>query len=149
MCRWLENNLPNLIPPLHRFCVHTLTTVYRTIETGPAGVSVIQEPSLPQSDGSPDNPLTRLSEDMRNRKIAGNKNEVITGNTLPTSGGKGSLMPLSQSWLLAAALPTTFTRLQAPKVQPPPPQAEKPEVPETPTVNVSSLSLDPTPARKY
>lgn len=29
VCRWLEQNCAQLVPPVHRFCVHRLTTAYR------------------------------------------------------------------------------------------------------------------------
>lgn len=29
VCRWLEQHCAHLVPPVHRFCVHRLTTAYR------------------------------------------------------------------------------------------------------------------------
>lgn len=119
VCRWLEKNLPNLILPLHRFCVHTLTTVYRTIET--AGQQP-QEQLNATMEANKENPLSMaLNRDLRRLHeptTVGGRSipEEITGNTLPSAGGLGNLMSLSQSWLLAAALPNVFTRLQDRKV---------------------------------
>lgn len=125
MCRWLEKNLPNLILPLHRFCVHTLTTVYRTIDSElnqPTPLEQFQ--AAVAAEANKENPLSMaLNRDLRRLhepSVSMNERssipELVTGNTLPTSGGLGNLMSLSQSWLLAAALPNVFTRLQDRKV---------------------------------
>lgn len=109
VCRWLENNLPNLIMPLHRFCVHTLTTVYRTIE-----LPQMTRDADEQSEANKENPIqfsaSQASQSAADKTIP----PVITGNTLPSHDGKA--MSMSQSWLLAAALPTVFTRLHDRKV---------------------------------
>lgn len=110
VCRWLENNLPHLIIPLHRFCVHTLTTVYRTID-------IDAQTAQNSAIGSSDN-VTAKSDDNQSiggvvsRQMSETKTipDVVTGNSLPSYDSKA--MTLSQSWLLAAALPTVFTRLQ-------------------------------------
>lgn len=108
VCRWLENNLPNLIMPLHRFCVHTLTTVYRTIDTP----QMVRE-AADHSEANKENPI-QFSASQANQSTGDQVPPVVTGNTLPSPDGKA--MTLSQSWLLAAALPNVFTRLQERKV---------------------------------
>lgn len=116
--------------PLHRFCVHTLTTVYRTIEMEGMAAAADQEPVA--NETSRENPLlAALNRELRKlneeaaaeRSAAANASaatatatattpEIVTGNTLPSTSGLGNLMSLSQSWLLAASLPNCFTRLQ-------------------------------------
>lgn len=115
--------------PLHRFCVHTLTTVYRTIEM--EGMTTNTDEIPVSNETSRENPLLaalnrelrRLNEEAATeRTTAANASatttpDIITGNTLPSTSGLGNLMSLSQSWLLAAALPNCFTRFQDRKVQ--------------------------------
>lgn len=120
--------------PLHRFCVHTLTTVYRTIEM--EGMAAATDQTPVSNETSRENPLlAALNRELRklNEEAAAERTaaaaanasasaatatpEIVTGNTLPTStSGLGNLMSLSQSWLLAASLPNCFTRLQDRKV---------------------------------
>lgn len=146
VCRWLEKNLPNLIMPLHRFCVHTLTTVYRTIEaeSGAAAATV-------STITTKENPLSvALNKELRklNEATVERRNhEIITGNTLTNTSGLGNLMSLSQSWLLAAALPNVFTRFQekkTPAAQPQLKDSEKLDAAEGSTVIPSPI--DTTPA---
>lgn len=101
--------------PLHRFCVHTLTTVYRTID------AELQTTSHDQSSAANsmnrENPLmTALNKELsKMNQEADAQNTtvppIVTGNTLPSTSGLGNLMSLSQSWLLAASLPNVFTRI--------------------------------------
>lgn len=115
--------------PLHRFCVHTLTTVYRTIEMEGMATTTDQMPV--SNETNRENPLlSALNRELRrlNEQAAAERTtaenvsattttpEIITGNTLPSTSGLGNLMSLSQSWLVAAALPNCFTRLQDRKV---------------------------------
>lgn len=115
--------------PLHRFCVHTLTTVYRTIEHTEKSVAS-QDQGQSVTDAKIENPLlVALNMELRkmNEAAAAERTlnqsstssttpEIVTGNTLPSTSGLGNLMSLSQSWLLAAALPNVFTRFQERKV---------------------------------
>lgn len=100
--------------PLHRFCVHTLTTVYRTIEEAEKAATTSQTQATASTNQV--NPLLlALNKELRQLNEAAVERgtpEVVTGNTLPSTGGLGKWMSLSQSWLLAAALPNVFTRLQ-------------------------------------
>lgn len=103
--------------PLHRFCVHTLTTVYRTIEA--EGQTTSQDQSSSVHPFRRENPLmAALNKELRQLNEAADAQrttttpEIVTGNTLPsTSTSLGNLMSLSQSWLLAASLPNVFTRI--------------------------------------
>lgn len=113
VCRWIENNLPNLIMPLHRFCVHTLTTVYRTIEVDAQAATTAAIVPL-SADTSADKPIQFSANPATNQSTDANVPPIITGNTLPAHDKKA--MAISQSWLLATALPAVFTRLQERKV---------------------------------
>lgn len=117
MCRWLEKNIPNLIQPLHRFCVHILTTVYRQIE----------------SDNEKRG--TRNQQTHASNSLSAQDNITMPfKNTNTDSNG----MPLSQAWLLAASLPQCFTRPQI--TAPPRAPVEKSEPPESPTVVMPHLT---------
>lgn len=148
ICRWLTQNLPNLIMPLHRFCVHTLTTVYRTIETE-VSTNSTAEHAAASAEANKENPLSAaLNREMRklNEAAVERTAHEYTGNTLPNTSGLGHLMSLSQSWLLAAALPNVFTRFQdrkMPAIQPQP--SERLELPEGSTVSIPSIDAAATP----
>lgn len=141
----MENNLPNLILPLHRFCVHTLTTVYRTIEIE-AITSRNQAPHL--DEANKENPkqianlLHSLEHSNLNEPISEKlMPELVTGNTLSSSDRSSDSIPLSLSWLLAAALPSVFTRLQERRIPIIQQQInDKSEMNDSPTVSLSSLS---------
>ncbi|EDV32241.1 uncharacterized protein Dana_GF15732, isoform B [Drosophila ananassae] len=90
VCRWFEQNLIRLVLLVHKYCVHTLSTAYRGLEqqTQSCGIE-LQTPVLEQR-----NPFT---------------------DTTDHSGGAAfldSLMPLSQAWLLAGALPPLYSKPQ-------------------------------------
>lgn len=134
VCRWLENNLPHLIIPLHRFCVHTLTTVYRTIEAE----QLAQEAAAHSSDPppKPDTMPFNASAATGPATDAKATPDIVTGNSLPSPDSKA--MALSQSWLLAAALPTVFTRLQDRKAPAKVPQAADRSEPDA-LVNIVAI----------
>lgn len=117
VCRWLEKNIPNLIQPLHRFCVHILTTVYRQIESGAErrGIGIAHQPLAPS---------------------ASKAEESVTMPFKSTNIDSNS-MPLSQAWLLAASLPQCYTRPQISAPPRPPPESSEP--PASPTVSVPNL----------
>lgn len=116
VCRWLEQNCPRLILPLHRYCVHTITTVYRRFETDPLPLG-----NLPNQTENATN-----DEDTGITIVAGQQQKSALELATPvldninnpfesTSGQKRRsphLMPLSQAWLLAGALPAIYTRPQ-------------------------------------
>jgi len=91
VCRWFEQNLMRLVLLVHKYCVHTLSTAYRGLELQNQSCGIeLQTPVLEQR-----NPFT---------------------DTTDHSGGGGrdmdSLMPLSQAWLLAGALPPLYSKPQ-------------------------------------
>lgn len=85
VCRWLEQNCPRLVPPVHRYCLHTLTTAYRGIqpETGADGNNLSLELATP-----------------------------ILDNANPFDAQHPPLMPVSQAWLLAGTLPILYAKPQ-------------------------------------
>lgn len=123
MCRWLEKNIPNLIQPLHRFCVHVLTTVYRQIESD-------------KERNRMGNQLTFPTQSTTSTETKTTQENIAMPFQNPSSDS--NCMPLSQAWLLAASLPQCFTRpqitipLRAP--------VEKSEIPETPTINLPNIT---------
>lgn len=130
--------------PLHRFCVHTLTTVYRTIDMESQTTST-HDSLAAVSASQRENPLlVALNNELRQLNADANaerttpSTEIITGNTLPNTAGLGNLMPLSQSWLLAAALPNVFTRINDRKTITTQ-QAQTGDKPDTTDANIVSI----------
>lgn len=82
VCRWLEQNCPRLVLPVHRFCLHTLTTAYRgRMEQSEATLSL--ELATPVLDNA--NPYDVIHQPM---------------------------MPVSLAWVLAGALPPLYAKPQ-------------------------------------
>lgn len=133
VCRWLEKNIPNLIQPLHRFCVHTLTTVYRSIESDVlreskhSGLNIVGTEVDASTEAAAGDP-------MRQSSATESISTAIKNAHIDTDS-----MPLSQAWLLATALPIVFTRPQPSTAQRA--QVEKPETPENSAV---ALPFAPT-----
>ncbi|XP_017841390.1 uncharacterized protein LOC108599108 [Drosophila busckii] len=94
VCRWFEQNLIRLVLLVHKYCVHTLSTAYRGLEqqTQSCGIE-LQTPVLEQR-----NPFGSSAD--------------TTDHSLPVSHVE-SLMPLSQAWLLAGALPPLYSKPQS------------------------------------
>lgn len=83
VCRWLEQNCPRLVPPLHQFCVHTITTAYRGL--------------LNRTD---DNLMLEMAT-------------PLLENANPFDEKNPSLMPVSHAWLLVGSLPALFAKPQS------------------------------------
>jgi hypothetical protein len=81
--RWLEQNLPRLVPPIHSFCVHKLSTSYRMLEASD------------QADSSGETPQSNLG---------------LSTPVLEKASPFPPLLPVSLAWLLAGALPPIFSR---------------------------------------
>lgn len=124
ICRWLENNVPRLVPPIHKYCVHALSTSHRTIidknmkNNSDTVVSIsainagessygleLQTPILEKASpnfaangatGTTSNPGKPLTQADRERMII-----------------QQPLLPLSEAWLLAGALPQIYSRPQS------------------------------------
>lgn len=85
VCRWLEQHCPRLILPMHKYCVHTLTTSYRDINA--------------RSDAAEQSCGIELAT-------------PILENNNPLDSTQ-MVLPLSLAWLLAAALPPMYSKPQA------------------------------------
>lgn len=127
VCRWLEQHAPRIILPLHRYCVHTITTVYRRFENevnhlenfpnddvaGKASTS--QRPS--NADDS-DDAITivagqqKISLELATPVLDNVKSPFSSCAQAAPSHRSKDLMPLSQAWLLAGSLPALYTRPQ-------------------------------------
>lgn len=83
VARWLEQNCPRLVPPVHRFCIHTLSTTYRSIEEGSEKNGCGLELATPILEKG----LVSL--------------------------GSAPLLTISVAWLLAGALPGSYSRPQS------------------------------------
>lgn len=133
--------------PLHRFCVHTLTTVYRTIEEAEKAATTSQI-TVAGTTNEVNPLLLALNKELRRLNevaVERGTHEIITGNTLPSTGGLGKLMPLSQSWLLAAALPNVFTRVQDRKVPATPQPSDKLDNPDATIAAIDAAAASPIP----
>ncbi len=84
VCRWLEQNCPRLVPPVHRFSLHTLTTAYREL-------------------GAKDESNGTLTLELAT---------PVLDNANPFDEEHPPLMPVSQAWLLASALPELYAKPQ-------------------------------------
>ncbi|XP_075151464.1 uncharacterized protein LOC142225564 [Haematobia irritans] len=93
VCRWFEQNLIRLVLLVHKYCVHTLSTAYRGLEQDSQSCGIeLQTPVLEQRNPFPDKSVNAAS-----------------GDTIDASS---TLMPLSQAWLLAGALPPLYSKPQ-------------------------------------
>ncbi|XP_030376732.1 uncharacterized protein LOC115625724 [Scaptodrosophila lebanonensis] len=92
VCRWFEQNLIRLVLLVHKYCVHTLSTAYRGLEQQSQSCGIeLQTPVLEQR-----NPFAADATDSSGAN----------------GGSLESLMPLSQAWLLAGALPPLYSKPQ-------------------------------------
>ncbi|XP_055594719.1 uncharacterized protein LOC129745588 isoform X2 [Uranotaenia lowii] len=122
ICRWLDNNVPRLVPPIHKYCVHALSTSHRliidksmknnsdtvvsisAINAGEASYGLeLQTPILEK--GSPNFSGKSADKDPQTAEIKTDNNIMQT------------LLPVSEAWLLAGSLPPTYSKPQS--VQPP------------------------------
>ncbi|XP_073824333.1 LOW QUALITY PROTEIN: uncharacterized protein [Musca autumnalis] len=93
VCRWFEQNLIRLVLLVHKYCVHTLSTAYRGLEQDGQSCGIeLQTPVLEQRNPFPDK-----------------SQNVPSGDSVDASS---TLMPLSQAWLLAGALPPLYSKPQ-------------------------------------
>lgn len=125
ICRWLENNVPRLVPPIHKYCVHALSTSHRiiidnsmknnsdtvvsisAINAGEASYGLeLQTPILEK--GSPNFNTSSTDQASSSKPLTqADRNRLII---------QQPLLPLSEAWLLAGSLPPSYSRPQS--VQP-------------------------------
>lgn len=97
VCRWFEQNLIRLVLLVHKYCVHTLSTAYRGLgQDGQSCGIELQTPVLEQR-----NPFVDKSLNVGTDGVSG---DIVDASS--------SLMPLSQAWLLAGALPPSYSKPQ-------------------------------------
>ncbi|XP_055912859.1 uncharacterized protein LOC129946633 [Eupeodes corollae] len=86
VCRWFEDNLIRSVLLVHKYCLHTLSTAYRGLEqTDQSSGIELSTPVLEQRTPFPEQSDSELN----------------------------TLMPLSQAWLLAGALPPLYSKPQS------------------------------------
>ncbi|XP_055843668.1 uncharacterized protein LOC129910350 [Episyrphus balteatus] len=86
VCRWFETNLIRSVLLVHKYCLHTLSTAYRGLEQNEQSSGIeLSTPVLEQRTPFPEQSDSDLN----------------------------TLMPLSQAWLLAGALPPLYSKPQA------------------------------------
>lgn len=136
VCRWLEKNIPFLIQPLHRFCVHTLTTVYRSIESDVLKMGIAAKMT------AHNNATAETNEEDAEEKLQPSASDSLS-NAVKNAHIDTDSMSMSQAWLLATALPIVYTRPQPTTAQ----RVEKPEPPESASVALPiAPSIDTTNA---
>ncbi|XP_037807295.1 uncharacterized protein LOC119600812 [Lucilia sericata] len=100
VCRWFEQNLIRLVLLVHKYCVHTLSTAYRGLEQDAQSCGIeLQTPVLEQR-----NPFADKSSSSSLNSANGGSSDSVDASS--------SLMPLSQAWLLAGALPPLYSKPQ-------------------------------------
>ncbi|XP_065083071.1 uncharacterized protein LOC135705326 isoform X2 [Ochlerotatus camptorhynchus] len=126
ICRWLENNVPRLVPPIHKYCVHALSTSHRiiidknmknnsdtvvsitAINAGEASYGLeLQTPILEK--GSPSFGVNSVNQ--------ADCSKPLTQEARDKLNIQQPLLPLSEAWLLAGSLPASYSRPQS--IQPP------------------------------
>lgn len=133
VCRWFEQNLIRLVLLVHKYCVHTLSTAYRALEqdeqTPTSGIE-LQTPVLEHQQNS----LFSFGQnkggiinDLLSNNNNSNNNDQNNDNNLQNNScennykrsdskeASSGLMPVSQAWLLAGALPPLYSKPQ-PKI---------------------------------
>jgi len=84
ICKFLEQHCPRLVvPPLHKYCVHLLTTAHRNLDAENYNESPPQDISTPVLDKG--NPFTQAADNP-------------------------SLLPVSLAWLLGGTLPKLYIK---------------------------------------
>lgn len=89
VCKFLEQHCPRLVvPPIHKFCLHMLTTSYRNLEAQNGAV------------GSSEHHTTLdISTPVLDK-----------GNPFTEAANNPSLLPVSLAWLLGGTLPKLFIK---------------------------------------
>lgn len=134
--RWLETNCPRLVSPLHKYCVHTLTTKWRELEKNKKDINqsatnASDELGTNESDAGQqkimNNPLFDLATPILEKGItfggggtssttaASDDANIIVDRKLLDEIGEETLLPVSQAWLLAASLPLIYSKTDVQK----------------------------------
>lgn len=129
ICRWLENNVPRLVPPIHKYCVHALSTSHRTIidkNMKNNSDTVVSMSAITAGETSYGLELQTPILEKAGPNFAANGSAAAAKTTATTTPGKPltqaerermaiqqPLLPLSEAWLLAGALPPVYSRPQS------------------------------------
>lgn len=121
ICRWLENNVPRLVPPIHKYCVHALSTSHRTIidkNMKNNSDTVVSISAINAGESSYGLELqTPILEKTSPNFAANGAAAKATTPTKPMTQAEREkiaiqqpLLPLSEAWLLAGALPPMYSK---------------------------------------
>lgn len=121
ICRWLENNVPRMVPPIHKYCVHALSTSHRTIidkNMKNNSDTVVSISAINAGESSYGLELQTPILEKTNPNFAANGAAAkATTPTKPMTQAdrekmaiQQPLLPLSEAWLLAGALPPMYSK---------------------------------------
>lgn len=123
ICRWLENNVPRLVLPIHKYCVHALSTSHRTIidkNMKNNSDTVVSLSAITAGETSYGLELQTPILEKASPIFSGNSSTApsSTVQTLtPVDREKliiqQPLLPLSEAWLLAGSLPPVYSKPQS------------------------------------
>ncbi|XP_041783266.1 uncharacterized protein LOC121599490 isoform X1 [Anopheles merus] len=135
ICRWLENNVPRLVPPIHKYCVHALSTSHRTIMDNSMvsnSETVVSISAINAGEASYGLELQTPILEKTNpfgKELGGGVGAgggIGGASMLPREPGKPltaeererlknqqPLLPLSEAWLLAGSLPPLYSKPQS------------------------------------
>ncbi|XP_055624799.1 uncharacterized protein LOC129767691 isoform X2 [Toxorhynchites rutilus septentrionalis] len=122
ICRWLENNVPRLVPPIHKYCVHALSTSHRTIidkNMKNNSDTVVSISAINAGEASYGLELQTPILEKGVPNFNGNSS-AQTGSSKSLSQEERDklniqqpLLPVSEAWLLAGALPPVYSKPQS------------------------------------
>ncbi|XP_052871741.1 uncharacterized protein LOC128277333 [Anopheles cruzii] len=128
ICRWLENNVPRLVPPIHKYCVHVLSTSHRTIIDNSMtsnSETVVSISAINAGEASYGLELQTPILEKVNPFAKEHATGSVTGGSGPAPGkpltndererlkNQQPLLPLSEAWLLAGSLSPLYSKPQS------------------------------------
>ncbi|XP_053683100.1 uncharacterized protein LOC128733498 [Sabethes cyaneus] len=122
ICRWLENNVPRLVPPLHKYCVHALSTSHRIIIDSSMrnnSDTVVSVSAINAGEASYGMELqTPILEKgsfnfNSNATIVAGSGKAMSQEDREKLTNQQPLLPVSEAWLLAGALPPIYSKPQS------------------------------------
>lgn len=120
ICRWLENNVPRLVPPIHKYCVHVLSTSHRIIidknmkNNSDTVVSITAINAGEASYGLElQTPILEKGSPSFNVNDQADCSKPLTQEDRDKLNIQQPLLPLSEAWLLAGSLPPSYSRPQS------------------------------------
>ncbi|XP_055530780.1 uncharacterized protein LOC129721802 isoform X2 [Wyeomyia smithii] len=122
ICRWLENHGPRLVPPLHKYCVHALSTSHRMIidssmkNNSDTVVSISAITAGEASYGLElQTPILEKGSPCFNSgsTIGAGSGKPLSQEDREKLSNQQPLLPISEAWLLAGALPPLYSKPQS------------------------------------